>query len=531
VRLLAALLAALPLVAATACDDDVKDSERLSIREIRVRSVAGALDSVPLPLQSGSILTQEALSESIDRIRVALRSTGNRRIEVVFVTSCVTRLDSGGVDVEIRPWTLRVGAPVGLDERMQPKPRWPSNGQAPGAAGWTLRDPEFGLGYDRALDTSLRAGTAADRGPLRVEVAGERSMRSSSYDALGAVSWSQDRERGRVTLAAAFEALGQPLGPVDRRYRNALRTQAAYRWSGRGAWFRGAAVSGAYRFSGNRAVDVATTENAGEFRGAVDYRLAGGVGRTSVLADLGAPASADSYQRAALMSHWNAEAPVGGGQTLGLDIQFGWGAIRGQAPSYARFYAGSQQGRFLADDSLDAHLVRPAVWGPVVRALGVAESAAARSYTAINVNAALPVPRWSRFLIPRETDDDGVTLSQRIEGAGLRSSESALIAHYKVMEGLPEAEAQRRARADIATVKPAVIFLSRYAKLFAVRPLAMFDAVRLGEPGRTLIAAGGGMQFLLVVAKLDAGYIWLTNRRETDPRGNFVLRLSFQNLF
>ena len=63
----------------------------------------------------------------------------------------------------------------------------------------------------------------------------------------------------------------------------------------------------------------------------------------------------------------------------------------------------------------------------------------------------------------------------------------------------------------------------------------MFDAARINAPGsldnRTRFAVGGGLQFTMVVARFEAGYLRTVRRLEGDSHGNFILRLVFQNLF
>ena len=42
---------------------------------------------------------------------------------------------------------------------------------------------------------------------------------------------------------------------------------------------------------------------------------------------------------------------------------------------------------------------------------------------------------------------------------------------------------------------------------------------------------GGGIQFTVVTARFEAGYMRTLNPSSGDDRGNFFLRLTFQNLF
>jgi hypothetical protein len=73
-----------------------------------------------------------------------------------------------------------------------------------------------------------------------------------------------------------------------------------------------------------------------------------------------------------------------------------------------------------------------------------------------------------------------------------------------------------------------------YAKIYAVKPLILFDAARLSRPGfpaRTNYSLGGGVQLTIVVAKFELGYAHTLRRLSGEPRGNLVARLVFENLF
>jgi hypothetical protein len=63
----------------------------------------------------------------------------------------------------------------------------------------------------------------------------------------------------------------------------------------------------------------------------------------------------------------------------------------------------------------------------------------------------------------------------------------------------------------------------------------MFDAARINAPSalnnRTRFAVGGGLQFTIVTAKFEAGYMHTVRPLPAESRGNFVFRLYFQNLF
>jgi hypothetical protein len=111
-------------------------------------------------------------------------------------------------------------------------------------------------------------------------------------------------------------------------------------------------------------------------------------------------------------------------------------------------------------------------------------------------------------------------------------------------QGLSEDDATQKA-AEIATkraekivakeIKPTIDFIADKANIYALKPIVMFDAARINAPGasgnRTRYAIGAGLQLTVVIARFEAGYMRTIRREEGDSRGNFVMRLVFQNLF
>ena len=78
-------------------------------------------------------------------------------------------------------------------------------------------------------------------------------------------------------------------------------------------------------------------------------------------------------------------------------------------------------------------------------------------------------------------------------------------------------------------------FVADRANTYSIKPLFMFDAGRINVPGatkgQTRFGFGGGLQFTIVIAKFEAGYMRTLHRLSGDNKGNFVMRLFFQNLF
>jgi hypothetical protein len=159
----------------------------------------------------------------------------------------------------------------------------------------------------------------------------------------------------------------------------------------------------------------------------------------------------------------------------------------------------------------------------------------------VSLNVSVPIPPWSRPLIPNEVieslaDPDGtqrdVTLKDVLKkqvAQGERLLRSSL-----VRQGVAPDDAARQAHETWKEIQPVADFIADQANLFSVKPLLMLDVARLSGAtgdGRVRVAVGGGLQLTIVLARLEAGYLHTVQRAPGDDRGNFFVRLTFQNLF
>jgi hypothetical protein len=96
-------------------------------------------------------------------------------------------------------------------------------------------------------------------------------------------------------------------------------------------------------------------------------------------------------------------------------------------------------------------------------------------------------------------------------------------------------EAAAKAGRDLKDINAILSFIADQANIYAVKPLFMFDAARINAPGipdnRTRLALGAGLQLTIVSARFEAGYMRTVRSLPGDDKGNFVLRLFFQNFF
>jgi hypothetical protein len=267
---------------------------------------------------------------------------------------------------------------------------------------------------------------------------------------------------------------------------------------------------------------------------------------------------------------------------------FGAGRAFGKVPEYARFYGGNSSGSFLYDAVNEAAPVDMPN-GPLIRSFGRNRAGAhgasnslrgGTSYWHYNLSVAVPLEKLSRPLIPAEVVQGGEPSShvECQDCASLKAILKSQVSGEKFIfidamalramtpeqrEDLalddddpanPLTPAQRarlvaandafeKKRQDVIPeaekvwnrLTPTVEYIADHANLYAIRPLVMFDAAHITnreDPGqRTRLAFGGGVQFNVVVAKFEVGYLRTVRRMPGDQRGNFVIRMLFEKLF
>ena len=273
---------------------------------------------------------------------------------------------------------------------------------------------------------------------------------------------------------------------------------------------------------------------------------------------------------------------------IGLEVLIGGGKAWGGVPGYARFYGGNSAGSFLYDRH-DSPQMMNLPGGPLIRGFGRNQAhgkygtggmaaGGGTAYWNFNLTISLPIPALSRPLIPplSITSDKVSSCDQckslkdfvknnvsegrnlYIDSQAFRSLNKQLQADLAldpedaqtdeekrdIEERLRRAEAafvlaQDRFRPEAdriwREITPMVRYISDNANLYALKPVVMFDAAHVAVPGathqRVLFALGGGLQFTIVVAKFEAGYLRTLNRLPGDERGNFIVRMIFERLF
>jgi hypothetical protein len=567
-----------------------KKAEAYSLRVRYVKVEGRWVGDIPLPIAAGDVLTPAKIFDALEALERAitansingygLRSKGEigvLYIDVDYDTS-TPAVDAAGVrpagdtvGVIFRPHYIqvsleRIGDNV-LPIPRSPRPTFFENVPKPLLA----LKPVFGVSQDRAFGTALGGAIQADlfnlRDPARISTAtdenqhldvhaqGMKSVDESFYRVDAGLRYSQ-RLTGRLwqgfTLGADYDGIKEPLGATEHT-RNAgllsggvtLKLAPSTRLSLDTGYRR---TDDAFSEPGSRARTSTSTDEQTN-RALLDAMPPPIYGflRAAVWEDNGWLSGGGSYQRMVGRIGYAKEIPVQPNQTIGLEVVAGGGAVLGNPPGYAHFFGGNSSGQFLYDSPSSAALQNMPV-GPLIRSFGEGRAGlptargvrGGEGFWHVNVNLTIPIRWWSRALIPSELTDiedaDGkpVSLKQLLRKQVDVTGPSMLAATLK-KEGMSAEEAEKKAREILGEVRPATHFIIDDANIYSVKPLLMFDAAGLTErglsSGETWLAAGGGLEVTIVIAKLQVGYMRTLSGPTFGSRGNVFVRLVFQNLF
>ena len=567
-------------------DDACRDEwPGYTVRSVKIE--ARWVPPIDLPLKRGELFTPEKLRDSRLKVIDAIGASKDKYVgdfialgklplvDVKFVRACGRRvpdadcradgLTSNCIDVVIHPYAISTD-PTFLGSVFLPLPR--SNrptflGDVPTKL--RLSDPSFGLAYDNNLgiipsvNMSLdlltidkilkREPTTNRRSQLLFTAGGTFSTKNSSHDLKAELSYRfrrPNKNTDDVGIDAGFSSVLEP--QLD------SRVQKNSFWVGGHLSFDPAitiinhvSLGGRYRRSHVRIgdpkpADLSTVEDSFDASAIFDGRIADGFGRLGLWFDRGAPVRPlKNYTRVAGLFGYEKELPVGG-YTIGIEILAGAGRASRDTPPYGLFFGGRAENDFLfKDESISDAFRFPA--GPVLRSFGQNQAGiavaggtqrGASSYEHFNSTISIPIPGLSAPLIPDEVvnDDPRVTLRDLVDFA-VNSGQEALSSNLQD-QGLSGEDADKKAARIFSQIRPGVKYLTNYAKIYAVKPIVMFDAARMSRSdigSQTRFAFGGGLQFIVVVAKFEVGYLRSIRRTPGDPSGSVMFSLGFQNLF
>lgn len=571
-------------VSAQSCDGD--DQPNHLIRTIRVG--VRWLPEIPLPLKRGDVLTPDKLRESRFKVIEAIKQEKARfdsefvkigrlqLVDVNLVRSCVrvvsppdcvaAGLTEKCVDVELKTYAISTD-PMFMGAVLLPLPR--SNrftflSTVPRLL--RIFDPKFGLNSDRELGLTpefeistdlLATKKVASNEPAKSQPAslifkarGGKSLSAGFYSNEAKLSLVLNQPNPTVesiALEASFAVHDEP--QLSATYlRNSLRFTGKLALNPAKGIVNRVVLTGGYRRSNDRLANnippfsVNTTENSFEGRALLDGRILNGFTRIGLWVDGAKPKGQSEYRRVAGMFGYEKEIPVGS-DTVGVETLVGIGKASNKTPVYGLFFGGNSLNEFIYQDIADPGSLHTFPVGPVLRSFGRNQAGfrlpsgklqGANSFQHFNLTLALPIPSLSAPLIPDEVVNDNprTTLRDLIEFA-VNSGEESLSLSLQD-EGLSEDQANEKAAQVFGEIRPGVKYLTNYAKTYSVKPLFMFDQVRLGKPGndpQSKYSVGAGVQLTIVVARFQAGYMHAINRLEGERRGNFLFRLVFTNLF
>jgi hypothetical protein len=511
---------------------------------------------------------------------------------IKFVTSCTRRVEESEcrsalgdsaakcVDVTIHAFSVRVNTADPISNLINiPRSNQPTFlSKVPGPL--LAFNPKLGLEHDRSLGPtaafdlstnlldlsgnirSLPLHTSRTRLDLR-SIA-RRSLDNAFYETASKLSVSRSFAGFVDALAfdTEFEANHHPEGQGE-YLKNAVRVGGSAKLKTNFMLFQDVVVRGRYRWSSNRlssnTVSEAAAEDSFEAGVLLDGRLWKGISRLGLWVDFNSPDRiSDGYQRAAALWGYQKEFILVPNQTIGIELIAGAGRTWGNTPQYARFYGGNLTKNFLYE-AKDSPVLSAFPRGPLLRSFGSgratagAGSSGATAYWNVNLNVTIPVPAWSSPIVPDisislpKKDAQGrVVLDDNqdpvMEDRPLRvilknqgESSRRVLERIFVKEGLALEDAKAKARRELRDINSILGFIADQANIYSVKPLFMFDAARLNSPdavsNRTRFALGGGIQFTLVIAKFEAGYMRTLRPLPGDNKGNVVMRLFFQNLF
>ena len=557
-----------------------KKAYALRVGEVKVEGRWAG--EVKLPLVTGEVLTPAKLFAAMEALEAVvtadtlhgygLRSQGEigvLYIDVDFATNAPPNART--VDVIFRPYYVHFSL-VKMGDNVLPVPRSPlptfyENVPRPLLA----LKPVVGVSYDRAFGTALGGALEADllnlSDPARIRQAtgldrhldltlqGAKALKELYHREAAGLRFHL-RQDGQVlqefNLRGGYEGAREPLGARD-------HTQ----WGG----FASAGVAWHFAHNTRLAFDAGYRHSSDELKGVPGLPVARssaheqfsrllldniprpmlGFLRAAVWEDNGwLNGSAGAYQRLVGRIGYAKEIPLTDNQTLGLELVVGAGKVWGNAPAQSRFFGGNSPGQFLYDSPAASTLLN-VPGGPILRSFGEGQAGlrtgggvrGGDAFWHVNLNLALPIRRFARALIPNELtdieDENGNPTSlKHLLRNQIDVTGPSMLAATLMQEGLSESEANAKAERILGEIQPATHYLINDANLYALKPLLMFDAAGLsggGAASQTWLAAGGGLQLTVVIAKLEAGYMHTLSGPTFGHRGNFFFRLVFQNLF
>ena len=526
----------------------------------------GHAGAVALPLRVGDLWTPEKQSEVLQAIRKAFEDDPmqtylfNQAGEIgVFYVEAREEKDEATHTIKITFHPIQVRLSLAkLGDNVLPIPRTPSPPRYDGVPAPLLAlKPTYGVTYDRAFGTALGGGIDSDllampdtlqKRPaalsdhhLDLRLSGAKSF-EDFYRAHAALEYSQRRVGDwlqEFAFGANYDGAQEPLAEQKHTGNSGGASAGA---TVRLAAHTRLAFNLGFRYADDLLEDATTrTHTVTEAQPnrvileSLLPRPVGGFLRAAVWEDNNwTDEGFGAHQRLAARLGYAREFAIAPNQTIGLELVAGGGTLWGDTPSNQRFFGGNSASQFLYDPLSGPGLAAlPA--GPLIRSFGEGQAVGSGaggarggdSFWHVNINLTVPIRPLSFPLIPDDQEVRGM-LRNGINVSGRNFLISAL-----KQQGLCREDAVAEADRTLNEIRPATEFIIDEANFYAIKPLLMFDAAGLSGAGgdATWTAAGGGVQLTIVTAKFELGYMHTLTGPTAGDRGNFFVRLVFQNLF
>lgn len=424
--------------------------------------------------------------------------------------------------------------------------------------------PSFGLDNDAGLGTTVKFRSSTDLAILGrlfrgapftaqpgdseykavLSTEGMRSLNAPYYGAVALLSVARvfNTTLKQISADTSYSAVSRPMGEGDLRS-NTLLAGVSATFNFGFPLFRSVIVGGGY----NHAADglMAPSENCGFSedgflaRLSVEGLLRSSPVRVSAWYQHNSVSSMGTYSKVLLRSGFQKSFALRPHQTVDTELLAGYGRATGSLPVQDQFVGGNAGASFLEDSlASSSQAVTPS--GPILRSFGVGKldwsqnspSVDSQSFYHFNLTVAVPIG-ISRPLLPEFEVIPGVTAAHVLKA---QVDNNQLLKQALMRQGFSESAAAAEQERVMKTIRPAVHFIADQANLWSVKPVVFFDYAHTysqpqAKPNGSWPAAGGGVQLTIVTAQLQAGYVH-SIRDGSDPNsGNFIFRLSFQNLF
>ena len=504
--------------------------------------------------------------------RFSVRLLGSIAVFYNTASSCPAEADSGRKEIAIviRPYYLRIDL-YNIGNNMLPIPRTarptfyknvPVFILATSPIANFINDRRSGASVKIQTQTDLmhlgsikRTDDSSTNNQLNLNLDLQKSVTEPFYDLNGSLQFSHpvytDKGIG-WNIGLIFAKRDQPLLANENKSRH-LKVFGAINGSGQRSFFKKYLAAAGVLFSENN-YDLLNNriqqdETSYNFNAVADGRIANGFTRLAIWFNASVPKNNSllSYQR--LAGQLGYAASLGAGHNVvELETIASMGYTWKTPELYNEFVAGNTAFNFLYSGLQSFTAVRFPE-GPTIRSLGEKTGGipvtsntklGGTSYWGLNFNISIPVRKWARPLIPDvnvafSDDDPSPTLRSKIKNAWKQSvasiAEDLQTKDPKLSDDEATAAATRLLKKDIV---PTLGYLADRANIYSVKPLVLFDVGEIYDrklSNQLWVGAGIGLQLNVVVARLDIGYMHTLAPKVDAGKGNFLVRMAFQNFF